>query len=91
LVGIVSRPSKRLALFAELKATPDNKTDYLAGYRATFSEGTVTGCMTSGLKATAIYKRMVGEMFQLTFTGTQDFSKPQTPAQFGVSMSIGGM
>lgn len=39
LVGIVSRQSKRLSLFAELKAGPDNKTDFLAGYRAMFSEG----------------------------------------------------
>ncbi len=90
LVGIVSKPSKRLQLFAELKATPDNKTDFLAGYRANFSEGTVTGTFTSSLKAVTIYRRMM-DMLQLTFTGGMDFSKPTSPASFGVAVSFGGM
>jgi hypothetical protein len=86
---VVNRPSKRLSLFAELKAGPDNKTDFLGGYRAVFSEGSVTGTMTSGLKACAMYKRMI-DMFQVSFSGSMDFSKPQSPATFGVTMSIGG-
>lgn len=68
-----------MSLFAELKATPDNKTDFLAGYRIQFSEGTMTGLLTSNLKAVAIYKRALNEMFQLSMTGSQDFSKPQSP------------
>lgn len=91
LLGVVTRPSKRLALFAELKAGPDNKTDFLAGYRCNFQEGTVSGTMSSGLKATAMYRRVCIDMFQLTFTGQMDFMTPQKPAQFGVSMSFGGM
>lgn len=39
LIGMVARPSKKLALFTELKATPDMRTEFLAGYRANFSEG----------------------------------------------------
>jgi hypothetical protein len=53
----VSRPSKRLSLFAELKAGPDNKTDFLAGYRANFSEGAITSFLSSSLKAVTIYRR----------------------------------
>ena len=91
LLGIVSRPSRRLSLFAELKAGPDNKTDFLAGYRVNFQEGTLTGTMTSGFKATSVYRRVCIDMFQLSFQSMVDFSKPQSPAQFGVSMSFGGM
>jgi hypothetical protein len=31
------------------------------------------------------------DMFQLTFSGQMDFSKPQAPTVFGVSMQLGGM
>jgi hypothetical protein len=75
LLGIVSKPSRRLSLCGELKAGPDNKTDFLFGYRAQFSEGSVQGSLTSSLKAAASYTRMI-DMFQLTFSGQMDFSKP---------------
>lgn len=90
LCGIVSRPSKKVALFAEVKATPDSKTNFLAGYRAQFSEGVCTGFFTSDLKGYGIYKRVVGDMLQLTFSGMNDFAAPQKAVQFGVSVSVGG-
>lgn len=91
LLAMVSRPSKRLALFAELKAGPDNKTEYLGGYRMNFSEGAqITGSLTSGLKAVTVYRKMI-EMFSITMTGSIDFSKPTAPATFGVALSLGGM
>jgi hypothetical protein len=89
LVGIISRPSKRLALFAEVKQDPSSKTDFLCGYRAQFMEGQVTGTLTRSGKAGALYKRMI-DMFEVTFTGQLDFSKPNNPTKFGVSMSLGG-
>jgi hypothetical protein len=89
LLGIVSRPSKRLSLFAELKADPTNKTDFLAGYRATFMEGQVTGTLTRSGKASTMYRRMI-DMFEVTFSGQLDFSKPNNPTTFGVSVSLGG-
>jgi len=49
----------------------------------------VTGTMSSSGKATSVYKRFV-EMFELTFTGSIDFSKPAAPAAFGLSVSLGG-
>lgn len=39
LLGMLNKPSKRLTMFAELKADKDNKTEFLAGYRCMFSEG----------------------------------------------------
>jgi len=39
LLGIVKKASKRVQLFAELKADPANKTDFQAGYKCLFSEG----------------------------------------------------
>jgi hypothetical protein len=91
LLGVVTRPSKRLALFAELKAGPDNSTDFLAGYRCNFQEGTVTGTMTSGLKAAAMYRRVCIDLFQVSFNASMDFMNASKPAQFGVSLSFGGM
>lgn len=73
--GIISRPSKRLQLFSELKAGPDGKTDMLGGFRARFQEGLVTGSIASSGKATSVYKRFV-EMFEVTLTTQMDFSKP---------------
>ena len=63
LLGFVNKASKRLSLFAELKAGPDNKTDFVGGYRAIFSEGTVQGTFSSSLKAAAVYKRIIDNMF----------------------------
>jgi len=36
MLGVLSKPSKRLNIFAELKQAQDNKTSLLAGYRARF-------------------------------------------------------
>ena len=52
-------------------------------------EGQVTGTLTRSGKAGALYKRMI-DMFEVTFTGQLDFSKPNNPSKFGVSMSLGG-
>jgi hypothetical protein len=73
LLGIVQKPSRRMTLFAELKADPQNKTDMLAGYRINFQEAMMSGSLTSNFKAVASYKKMVNEMMQVTFTGVQDF------------------
>merc|ERR1712127_85255 len=84
-LGIMRKPSKRLNLFAELKADKDNRTEFQTGYRCTFPEGVMTGILTSGMKGIAVYRRAVNEMFNISFTGSQDFSKPQQPVSFGVS------
>lgn len=52
-------------------------------------EGQVTGTLTRSGKAGAMYKRMI-DMFEVNFTGQLDFSKPNNPSKFGVSMSLGG-
>jgi hypothetical protein len=36
MFGVLSKPSKRLNLFAEIKQAQDNKTSLVAGYRARF-------------------------------------------------------
>ena len=89
LLGVIGRPSRRLNIFGEFKADPTNKTDFLGGFRMKFMEGMVTGTLTTSGKATSVYKRFV-EMFELTFTGQVDFSKPAQPVAFGLSVSLGG-
>lgn len=90
LLGVVGRPSKRMNLFAELKAGPDMKTDFLGGFRVKFLEGMITGTLSSSGKATSVYKRYI-EMLEVTMTSQMDFSKPMQPVQFGLSLQLGGM
>ena len=80
-----------MTLFSEFKTDPKKQSDFLFGYRCTFSEGVMTGMLTSGWKGTAIYRKPINEMMQMTFTGTQDFASAKSPTQFGVSFSFGGM
>jgi hypothetical protein len=54
-------------------------------------EGMVTGTMSSSFKATSVYRHYIENILMLTFSSTIDFNKPEKPAQFGVSLSIGGM
>lgn len=89
MLGVLSKPSKRLNIFAELKQAQDNKTSLLAGYRARFQEGMVTGTFASSGKVTTNYRKFV-DMFEITVNGSVDLSKPQQPATFGVSLGLGG-
>jgi hypothetical protein len=65
-------------------------SDTTAGFRVRFMEGMVTGSITSSFKATSIYKHYVENILQLTFSSSIDFQKPENPALFGVSLSLGG-
>lgn len=89
--GYVGRPSRRLTLFTELKGSLDGFSDTLLGFRVKFLEGLITGTISSSFKATSVYRRYVENMFMLQFVSQIDFQKPEKPAQFGVSLSIGGM
>jgi hypothetical protein len=89
--GYVGKPSKRLTLFTELKGSMEGFSDTTAGFRVRFMEGMVTGSISSSFKATSVYKHFVENILQLTFSSAIDFQKPEKPAQFGVSLSLGGM
>ena len=89
LIGIVGKPARRLQLFAELKATPHNTTDCLAGFRAKFQEGMVTGTMSTSGRATSVYKHQI-EFLEVSLITTIDFSKPKAPITFGMGLNLGG-
>jgi hypothetical protein len=75
-----------------LKGSFENlNSDALLGFRVKFMEGMVTGTMSSSFKATSVYRHYIENILMLTFSSTIDFNKPEKPAQFGVSLSIGGM
>jgi hypothetical protein len=90
-VGYVGRPSKRLTLFTELKGSSEGFSDTTVGFRVRFLEGMLTGTLSSSLRATSIYKHFVENIFQLQFSSQMDFSKPEKPTVFGLSLSLGGM
>ena len=90
-VGYVGRPSKRLTLFTELKGSGEGFSETTAGFRVKFLEGMLTGAITSNFKATSIYKHFIEGMLTLQFSSQIDFQKPEKPAVFGVSLSLGGM
>jgi hypothetical protein len=89
LIGVISRPSRRLNLFAEFKIAPDNRSDLVVGCRTKFQEGMVTSTISTSGKATSVYRKFV-DQFEVTFTGSMDLSKPQQPAAFGLSLGLGG-
>lgn len=89
--GIVGKQDKRTTLFAEMKMDMQKKTDVAFGYRINMSEGQMTGCFSSNLKATSQYKKMLLDgMASVTFVGTSDFSKPKGKTTFGLTLNIGG-
>jgi hypothetical protein len=51
----------------------------------------LTGTFSSSFKATSTYKHYIENILMMQFTSTLDFQKPEKPAVFGVSLSIGGM
>ena len=89
--GYVGRPSKRLTLFTELKGSLDGFSDTVLGARVKFLEGMLTGTFSSSFKATSSYKHFIENFLMLQFSGQIDFQKPEKPAMFGVSLSMGGM
>lgn len=89
LVAVVSKPSRRLHLFSELKFGQDNKSALNMGYRARFNEGMITGSITSAGKASTVYRKFI-DMFEVTVNGSMDFAKPAQPVQFGLSFGLGG-
>jgi hypothetical protein len=78
-------------MFTELKGSLDGFSDTLLGFRVKFMEGIITGTFSSSFKATSVYRRYVENMLMLQFSSTIDFQKPEKPATFGVSLSIGAM
>ena len=85
------QPSRKLALFTELKGSTEGFSDTLLGFRVKFSEAILTGTFSSSFKATSVYKRYVESFLSVQFSSQIDFSKPEKPAMFGVSLSFGGM
>ena len=89
--GYVGKASKRLTLFTELKGSLEGFSDTTAGFRVRFMEGIITGSLTSSFKVTSVYRHFVeGGLLNLTFSSAIDFQKPEKPAQFGMSLSLGG-
>jgi hypothetical protein len=80
-----------MSLFTQMTMDGHNKTDSLIGYKVNFSEGQMSGMLSSSFKATAVYKKQINELISCSFTGQNDFGKPGQKSVFGVTMSLGGM
>lgn len=77
-LSYLHKPSNRLSLFTELKGKTESyvptQTDYTSGFRMKFSEGMITGYMSSKLKAYATYmKQLEGGMGKLEVNTMIDF------------------
>ncbi len=90
MFGVVSRPSKRLNLFAELKLAPNNSTDLSVGCRTKFAEAMITSQISTSGKASTVYRKFI-DSFELSFTAAMDITKPNQPATFGMTFGLGGM
>ena len=85
----MGKPARRLQLFAELKANQTDATDMLAGFRAKFQEGMVTGTLSTSGKATSVYKHTI-EFLEVSLVTTMDFANPRAPVTFGMGLNLGG-
>lgn len=65
-LGVVSKPGHRLGLFSEFKILNDNRSDLVAGFRARFQEGMLTGTMSTSGKAVSIFKHQLA-IIELSF------------------------
>jgi len=64
-LGYIGRPSRKLALFTELKGSAEGFSDTLLGFRVKFSEGMLTGTFSSSFKATSVYRRYIENFLML--------------------------
>jgi hypothetical protein len=90
-VSYVGKPSQRLQLFTELKGKFDGgSSEFLAGFRLKFLEGSITGFMNSNLKAYATYAKTVEQnVIKMEFNTQMDFKSPRKPCLFGVNLNLG--
>lgn len=65
-LGVVGKPGNRLNLFSEFKILQDNRSDLVTGFRTRFSEGMLTGSLSSSGKAVSIYKHYL-QIIELSF------------------------
>lgn len=86
--GVISRVSKNLQLFSNLKVDPNKKTEVVSGFKIRFPEWNITGTLSTKGKATSLYKRQM-EMFEAAFQGGIDFSDSKKPVTFGLSLTFG--
>ena len=85
LIGVVSKPGKRLNLFSQFVVNEKNKTETVMGFRSRFASGNITGSISSTGRATSVFKHYM-DMFEISLTSTMDFSKPQQPVTFGMGV-----
>lgn len=87
-LGIKSHPSKKVALFSELKVNMHNKTEMNVGTRISLPDGQVTTSVSSGFKLSTIWRHQL-DFGALTFQASTDLSKPKQPTNFGLTISLG--
>ena len=90
----IGKPGKRLQLFTELKGSMAGSSEYLAGFKLKFLEGSITGYMTSKMKAYGTYaKNVEGGAMRLEFNSEIDFMKKERAGQckFGLNINVGMM
>lgn len=92
-ISYITKPSKRLQLFAELKGKEDgSSSESQAGFRLKFMEGSITGYFTSNQKAFATYsKSLEGNAMKMDFNTQLDFKNARKPCMFGINLNVGMM
>lgn len=83
-------------MFTELKGKVEGltpvQTDYLGGFRLKFTEGMITGYMTSKMLAFGTYQKVLeGGAYKVEFNSMIDFMNKGMgkKCNFGVSLTLG--
>lgn len=89
-LGYITRPSKHLNMFAELRASPQGFSESTMGFKLRFNSGTLTGSLNSQWKASSVVSIMMDSMIMTSVNASVNFAKPEDPATFGIALSLGG-
>jgi hypothetical protein len=89
-IGYINRPSNKLNLFGELRASPEGFSESTFGFKLRFNSGQVTGTINSGYRMTSSIQVMMDAMLMTQLNTTMDLSKSDKPICFGVALSFGG-
>lgn len=89
-VGYIAKPSNKVSLVGELRASPEGFSETTMGFRIRFNSGSVGGYISSAFKATTQTQMLINSFMMASFFGQVDFARPEKPPVFGVSISFGG-
>ena len=87
-LGYVAKPSKKLTLCSELKTSPEGFSDTTMGFRLRFTQGMISGTISTSYKAQSVLQHQLDQFIQMSFHLMFGF-RNETKAPFITGQSCG--